>query len=194
MWLRGWIRPDARVSNSSIAINNGQASSSTVSVHHEGERVIVGDATSSSAPSIQDAKHGISTFGETAIEAGFLYKALSFLRLQQDRPSDIGPTPRVSRKIGLIAGMLFITVLAGLLCGIIIPLVEAHKHHGSGSSLVDLGYSKYQGNKSTNGITQWLGMRYAAPPVGNLRFRAPQDPVCTTAVQNATQVCGLPHD
>ena len=43
-------------------------------------------------------------------------------------------------------------------------------------AVVDLGYSKYEGRVLSNGIVQWLGMRYAAPPVGDLRFAAPQDP------------------
>lgn len=54
--------------------------------------------------------------------------------------------------------------------------------------LVDLGYSKYRGLSGPNGVDQFLGMRYAAAPVGNLRFAAPQDPVNTTEIQSATQV------
>ncbi|GAB7361455.1 hypothetical protein MBLNU230_g1511t1 [Neophaeotheca triangularis] len=42
--------------------------------------------------------------------------------------------------------------------------------------LVHLGYTSYRGTPLQNGITQWLGVRYAAPPVGDLRFREPQDP------------------
>lgn len=41
---------------------------------------------------------------------------------------------------------------------------------------VDVGYTSYSGTALGNGVTQWLGMRYAAPPVGDLRFRAPMDP------------------
>ncbi|THZ72138.1 alpha/beta-hydrolase [Aureobasidium pullulans] len=48
---------------------------------------------------------------------------------------------------------------------------------GAVKPLVDVSYSKYQGVSLENGITQWLGVRFAAPPVGNLRFAAPQDPV-----------------
>lgn len=48
---------------------------------------------------------------------------------------------------------------------------------GAVKPLVDVSYSKYQGVSLQNGITQWLGVRFAAPPVGNLRFAAPQDPV-----------------
>jgi len=48
---------------------------------------------------------------------------------------------------------------------------------GAVKPLVDVSYSKYQGAPLGNGITQWMGVRYAAPPVGNLRFAAPSDPV-----------------
>jgi hypothetical protein len=41
---------------------------------------------------------------------------------------------------------------------------------------VDFSYSKYKGKDVGNGVTRWLGMRYAAPPVGALRFMPPQDP------------------
>lgn len=43
-------------------------------------------------------------------------------------------------------------------------------------TLVDLGYQSYEGVSGDSGITQWLGMRYARPPIGDLRFAAPQDP------------------
>ncbi|KAJ6514284.1 Alpha/Beta hydrolase protein [Mycena vitilis] len=53
--------------------------------------------------------------------------------------------------------------------------------------IVDLGYSQYQGFVDTSSnITSYLGIRYAAAPVGDLRFRAPQPPVNTTGVQDAT--------
>ena len=41
---------------------------------------------------------------------------------------------------------------------------------------VDLDYTQYEGYKLPSGINQWLGMRYAAAPLGELRFKAPQDP------------------
>ncbi|KAJ7913325.1 alpha beta-hydrolase [Mycena leptocephala] len=53
--------------------------------------------------------------------------------------------------------------------------------------IVDLGYAQYQGAvNSANNVTHFLGIRYAAPPLGDLRFRAPQLPVNTTGVQLAT--------
>ena len=48
---------------------------------------------------------------------------------------------------------------------------------GAVKPLVDVSYSKYQGVPLENGITQWMGVRYAAPPVGDLRFAAPCDPI-----------------
>ncbi|OAG10910.1 alpha/beta-hydrolase [Paraphaeosphaeria sporulosa] len=46
-----------------------------------------------------------------------------------------------------------------------------------GAPSVDLGYAVYDGTlDSQNGINIFKGIRYAAPPVGNLRFAAPQPP------------------
>ncbi|KAE9363534.1 alpha/beta-hydrolase [Stipitochalara longipes BDJ] len=55
-----------------------------------------------------------------------------------------------------------------------------------GQPVVDLGYSKYRGTTLSSGVNQYVGMRYAAPPVGPLRFRAPAAPLTRTGVQNAT--------
>ena len=56
------------------------------------------------------------------------------------------------------------------------------------STLVNLGYAKYQGTALAAGVNQWLGIRFAAPPLGDLRFRAPQDPHCNETVQDAFEV------
>lgn len=72
--------------------------------------------------------------------------------------------------------------------------------------IVDLGYAQYQGYfDAPMNITNFLGIRYAAPPVGqcstrlrlivamtdsrvgNLRFRAPQTPDVESGVQPATK-------
>ena len=57
------------------------------------------------------------------------------------------------------------------------------------SPLVDLSYTAYRGVPLANGVTQWLGMRYASPPLGELRFRAPIDPSSNNTVQQADAVC-----
>jgi hypothetical protein len=80
---------------------------------------------------------------------------------------------------------MFIRALfVGLLLGL------ARKGHATNSSLTfDLGYSKYQGSNVANGVSQWLGIRYAAAPVGDLRFRAPADPVPDNSSHVANAVC-----
>ncbi|KAF4614038.1 hypothetical protein D9613_008113 [Agrocybe pediades] len=56
--------------------------------------------------------------------------------------------------------------------------------------IVNLGYAQYQGtvvqDKVTNAThTQFLGIRYAAPPTGSSRFKAPASPATTPGVQLA---------
>ncbi|KAF8158883.1 Alpha/Beta hydrolase protein [Mycena galopus ATCC 62051] len=52
--------------------------------------------------------------------------------------------------------------------------------------VVDLGYAQYEGFVNTTlDITYFLGMRYAAPPTGELRFQAPTPPATVTGVQQA---------
>lgn len=47
----------------------------------------------------------------------------------------------------------------------------------TGDLQVDLGYSIYQGAPNgTSGINYWKGIRYAAPPLGEYRWQAPQAP------------------
>ncbi|KAE9402363.1 cephalosporin esterase [Gymnopus androsaceus JB14] len=56
----------------------------------------------------------------------------------------------------------------------------------SSESVVDVGYDQYQGVFDTNtNVTNFWGIRYAAPPTGELRFRAPQPPANVDGVQSA---------
>ncbi|KAJ7442644.1 Alpha/Beta hydrolase protein [Mycena latifolia] len=66
---------------------------------------------------------------------------------------------------------------------IFIAFVRAHS---ANTPVVDLGYAQYQGafNPDLN-ITSFLGIRYAAPPTGNLRWRAPAPPAKVGGVQLA---------
>ncbi|KAI0085286.1 Alpha/Beta hydrolase protein [Irpex rosettiformis] len=52
---------------------------------------------------------------------------------------------------------------------------DVYGQRAPASPVVDLGYAIYEGtfNQTTN-VTSFLGIRFAAPPVRKLRFRAPQ--------------------
>ncbi|KAJ7505116.1 Alpha/Beta hydrolase protein [Mycena galericulata] len=52
--------------------------------------------------------------------------------------------------------------------------------------IVDLGYAQYQGIVDADlNITKFLGMRYASPPTGNLRWQAPTAPSTVAGIQEA---------
>ena len=53
------------------------------------------------------------------------------------------------------------------LVGLVASLVSAQVN------VVDTGYAKYRGNLSFPDTVAYLGIPYAEPPVGDLRFRAP---------------------
>ena len=47
--------------------------------------------------------------------------------------------------------------------------------------IVDLGYARYKGaSDPASGYDTFFGMRFAAPPTGNLRFRSPQPPLSSS--------------
>lgn len=52
-----------------------------------------------------------------------------------------------------------------------------HTKNGNDPLTVELGYSQYRGtfNSSTN-IDSWKGIRFAAAPIGDLRWQSPQPP------------------
>lgn len=54
--------------------------------------------------------------------------------------------------------------------------------------VVNVSYSKYRGNEPGNDVTHCFGMRYAEPPLGDLRFMPPQDPVRSRQTKNANKV------
>ncbi|KAL1725215.1 Alpha/Beta hydrolase protein [Schizophyllum commune] len=54
--------------------------------------------------------------------------------------------------------------------------------------IVDLGYAAYEGAfDPVSNVTQFLGMRYAAPPTGENRWRPPQPPLHEEGILKATE-------
>ena len=82
---------------------------------------------------------------------------------------------------GFPSGIMLLTVLFSL-------VFLLHRGHAIGP-VVSLPDGKYQGTPQSDGITSWLGMRYAAAPVGHLRFAAPVNPPSHHGIEPANKVC-----
>lgn len=54
---------------------------------------------------------------------------------------------------------------------------------------VRLDYATYKGLTLHHNVNQYLGMRFAAPPLDDLRWRAPRDPPEEMDIQDASEVC-----
>ena len=53
------------------------------------------------------------------------------------------------------------------------------------NTIVDVDYARYRGVAMENGVTEWLGLRFAAPPLGDKRFARPKDPLPENEVTEA---------
>lgn len=53
---------------------------------------------------------------------------------------------------------------------------------------VHLDYTSYEGITYSNGVNAFLGMRYAAAPIGDNRLRRPRDPVVQKGLVAAKDV------
>ncbi|KAK1829861.1 lipase 1 [Podospora conica] len=69
-----------------------------------------------------------------------------------------------------------------LLCLVLTTLCPRNQ---PGHPVVDLGYAKYEGLQLSNGVDAFLGMRFAAAPLGDLRWRAPVEPPKVEGLQRA---------
>ena len=68
--------------------------------------------------------------------------------------------------------MLLSTILT-VLAGYFDPARLFAPVPSSAQDIVDTGYAKYLGNRSYTNTVAYLGIPYAEPPIGDLRFRAP---------------------
>jgi hypothetical protein len=70
--------------------------------------------------------------------------------------------------------------VVALLCAWITTVMTAYTTpqapSNQSAARVNLGYAQYQGKVLRNGVSQYLGMRFAKEPTGDLRWRAPQEP------------------
>ncbi|CRK14082.1 hypothetical protein BN1723_010239 [Verticillium longisporum] len=85
-----------------------------------------------------------------------------------------------------LPGVLFITisVILGLRFGR--PSTTKNDNpSGLPETTVDLGYAQYVGNALPGGTRQYLGVRYALPPTGDRRWRAPEEPLPNQGRQQA---------
>ena len=94
-----------------------------------------------------------------------------------------------TNRILLLASIMVFVLALALVLGLGL-------HHVANSTpvlpTVDLGYAQYQGS-SSNGVSRWLGIRYAAIPTGERRFAAPAPPHTQKGVQSAVEV-GEPYN
>ncbi|KAK4187061.1 lipase 4, partial [Podospora australis] len=63
------------------------------------------------------------------------------------------------------------------LCVWVLYVVAAAADNSTGGIIIDLGYGIYTGvHETSSGLDIWRGIRYAAPPLGKLRWQVPQPP------------------
>ncbi|KAH6898352.1 Alpha/Beta hydrolase protein [Thelonectria olida] len=103
-----------------------------------------------------------------------------------DRPREVTERKRNWKRILLWTVPPVVVVIAlALSLGLYFGLREDRDPNLIKGPVVDLGYSRYQGLALTNGVNEFRRMRYASPPLGDLRWRAPVAPQNETKIQDA---------
>ena len=114
--------------------------------------------------------------------------------IQYERKTEKGPSYKSvfhsRRKLVIAVGIIILLfgLVLGLSLGLTLGLRHGHDTNNTALPVVNLGYSRYQGNNFQHGVNQWLGIRYAAAPLGELRFAVPQDPPYNATLQKASKV------
>lgn len=110
---------------------------------------------------------------------------------------DILSSPKFKNSPRLYWILLAVVLVTMIAVALILGLFLGLSHHLTRAQMlnltVDLGYSKYVGVDEDGGVTKWLGIRYAAPPTGELRFRAPSDPISDDKTHHADKHAALCH-
>lgn len=98
-----------------------------------------------------------------------------------------GLQPSRRKSISLLLSTVFsaLIIIGVLLTSI--TLREGKDHTEPPLPIVNLTYTSYEGIRFSNRVNAFLGMRYAAPPLGDLRWRAPIEPRRTATVEKADQ-------
>ncbi|CAM1506603.1 Fc.00g062440.m01.CDS01 [Cosmosporella sp. VM-42] len=84
----------------------------------------------------------------------------------------------------LLLALVLISIIAIALGLGLHPGLDDDGDDGYGP-VVDLGYTKYRGNYLRNGVHEFLQMRFAQAPTGDLRWRAPVEPKQTKGIKKA---------
>ncbi|KUI60885.1 Lipase 2 [Cytospora mali] len=109
---------------------------------------------------------------------------------QSQTPEKKGPwwkTRTAYKSYAVVAAVLLILFVVLLVLGLLGYLKSGHHGQKGTNPHVNLGYATYVGTTLDGDINRFLGMRYAAPPVGDLRWRAPTSPPKSTTHQQATE-------
>jgi acetylcholinesterase len=92
-----------------------------------------------------------------------------------------------------MASRLITTILLLLLAPLLTSAFPPFQPIPLSGPSVNLTYARYIGQELENGVNAFLGMRYAAAPLGDLRWRAPVEPPAMNIVQPARKVLIFPR-